>query len=163
MSDQNNFFLTDTSGIRKVETIQLYHPDFGNLYFQSDWIDETFIARDENGVNTYFAYQLFTVDLGNVLADLDQEVTVNFQDYDDEFKIRLFNASHMTPIQFRYRSYRDDDLNSPLDVLQTLNVLSISTDDSGVITFRANAEMLNAVKTGIRYTLVEYPLLKGTI
>ena len=163
MSDQNNFFLTDTSGIRKVETIQLYHPDFGNLYFQSDWIDEDFVAKDENAQTITFPYQLFTVDLGNILADLDQEVTVSFQDYDDDLKDKLFNADHMTAIKFRYRSYRDDDLESPLDTLQTLNVLSISTDDSGVITFRANAEMLNAVKTGIRYTLVEYPLLKGTI
>lgn len=163
MADQNNFFLTDTSGVRKVDTIQIYHPDFGNIYYQSEWIDEDVVATNEDATTVTYKYELFTVDRGNVVADLEQELQITFEDYNDVLKDAIYSADHMQAIKLKYRLFRDDDFSSPLDFIQTLNVIKVSTDSSGAVTFKASAEELNSIKTGIRYTLNEYPLLKGTI
>jgi len=59
--------------------------------------------------------------------------------------------------------FRDDDLTSPLDFIQILQVVRVNNDSNGVVTFEASAEQLNSVKTGDVYTLNKYPLLKGVI
>lgn len=163
MVDQNNFFLTDTSGVRRVDAIQVYHPDFGNKFYQSEWINEDIVATNEDGETVTYKYDLFNVERGNVVADLEQELQITFEDYNDELKDAIYSADHMQVIKLKYRQFRDDDFSSPLDFIQTLNVIEVSTDSTGSITFKASAEELNSIKTGIRYTLNEYPLLKGTI
>ena len=164
MANQNNFFLTDTSAVRKVDTIELNHPDWTvPFYFQNEWIDEDMIATNEDSVAVTYQYQLFEVDRGNVMADLDQGVSITFADYIDELKNAINSADHMKAITLKHRMFRDDDLSSPLDFIQTLQVLKVNNDSNGVVTFEASAEQLNSVKTGDVYTLNKYPLLKGVI
>jgi len=164
MANQNNFFLTDTSAVRKVDTIELNHPDWTvPFYFQNEWIDEDMIATNEDAVTVTYQYQLFEVDRGNVMADLDQGVSITFADYIDELKNAINSADHMKAITLKHRMFRDDDLSSPLDFIQTLQVLKVNNDSNGVVTFEASAEQLNSVKTGDVYTINKFPSLKGAV
>ena len=164
MANQNSFFLTDTSAVRKVDTIELNHPDWvAPFYFQSEWINEEMVATNEDGITVTYQYQLFEVDRSNVVADLDQGVSITFADYIDELKTAINSADHMQAVTLKYRMFRDDDLTSPLDFIQTLQILKVNNDANGTVTFEASAEQLNSVKTGDVYTLNNYPLLKGTI
>ena len=164
MANQNSFFLTDTSAVRKVDTIELNHPDWSKpFFFQSEWIDEDMIATNEDGAKVTYQYQLFQVDRNNVVADLDQGVSITFADYIDELKTAINSADHMKAVTLKYRMFRDDDLSSPLDFIQTLQVLKVNNDANGTVTFEASAEQLNSVKTGDVYTINKFPALKGAV
>lgn len=164
MADQNSFFLTDTSGVRKVDTIELNHPDWASpFFFQSEWIDEDIIATNEDLNTVTYQYQLFKVDRNNVVADLDQSVSVTFLDYIDELKYAVNSANHMQPITLKYRMFRDDDFSSPLDFIQVLEVLKVTSNGDGIVTFDASAEGLNNIRTGDVYTINKFPSLKGII
>lgn len=164
MANQNSFFLTDTSAVRKVDTIELNHPDWSKpFFFQSEWIDEDMVANNEDGAKVTYQYQLFQVDRNNVVADLDQGVSITFADYIDELKTAINSADHMKAVTLKYRMFRDDDLSSPLDFIQTLQVLKVNNDANGTVTFEASAEQLNSVKTGDVYTINKFPALKGAV
>lgn len=159
MSDQNNFFLTDTSGVLLINTIEMTHPDFSApMLYQCDIIDSDLITSQGT-----FKYQIFEAERGNITSDLDQSVSITFVDFDDAFMQTVTSINKAIPIELIFRQYREDDLTSPLDFIQTLRIKNISADEYGKATFSATAEQLNNVATGVIYTLEDYPLMKGLI
>lgn len=164
MSNQASFFLTNTRSLYWIDTIEMNHPDFVDpFYFQNEYIDEDIVATNEDSQQVTYSYQLFEVKRNNVVADLDQGVGVTFADYKDVLKAAVNSANTSSPITVRYRVFRSDDLTSPMDFIQVLKVVNVSSSADGFVTFQAGAEQLNNVKTGDTYTLNKYPLLKGTI
>lgn len=162
MADQKSFFLTNTSSVAKIEAIEMYHPSFGYFRFQY-YDDDGITLRHENGLSYSYSYEEFEITRGNVTSDLDQGLSVTFADYKDTFKNAVNSANHMTAITLKYRTYRSDDLLSPLDTIQELRVIGVNYDGSGMVTFEASAEQLNNVKTGDSYTLANFPTLRGAV
>ena len=158
----SSLFLKNTTNIAIVEAIELYHPDFGYLRYQSYDVDETILLTHDS-IEHEYQYESFELSKGNTTSDLDQAVSITFADYKDELMQAIESANHEIAIEFRLREYRSDDFSEPFNSLQTLSVLSVSSDDSGMVTFDANAEQLNNVKTGDVYTLEKFPTLKGAV
>lgn len=157
-----SFFLTKTSAIAKIDCIELYHPDFGCLRYQS-YDDDGINVKHENGLEHDYDFESFEITRGNITSDLDQGFSITFADYKDDLKNRVNAADHMTPIVFSWRLYRSDDLNSPMFVQRDLYVIRVNSDGTGMVTFEASAEQLNNVKTGDVYTINTYPMLRSTI
>ena len=158
-----SFFLTQTSAIAKIDCIELYHPDFGYLRYQS-YDDEGITVKHEGGpLLRPYGYESFEITRGNVTSDLDQGFSITFADYKDDLKNKVNAANHMTPIVFSWRLYRSDDLNSPMFVQRDLYVIRVNSDGTGMVTFEASAEQLNNVKTGDSYTLAKFSTLKGAV
>lgn len=157
-----SFFLTKTSAIAKIDCIELYHPDFGYLRYQS-YDDEGITVKHEDGAPQPYDFESFEITRGNITSDLDQGFSITFADYKDDLKNKVNAADHMAPIVFSWRLYRSDDLNSPMFVQRDLYVIRINSDSTGMVTFEATAEQLNNVRTGLVYTFEDYPLTKGAI
>lgn len=157
-----SFFLTKTSAIAKIDCIELYHPDFGYLRYQS-YDDEGITVKHEDGAPQPYDFESFEITRGNITSDLDQGFSITFADYKDDLKNKVNAADHMAPIVFSWRLYRSDDLDSPMFVQRDLYVIRINSDSTGMVTFEASAEQLNNVRTGLVYTFEDYPLTKGAI
>lgn len=157
-----SFFLTRTSAIAKIDCIELYHPDFGYLRYQS-YDDDGITVKHEDELEHAYDFESFEITRGNVTSDLDQGFSITFADYKDDLKNKVNAADHMTPIVFSWRLYRSDDLDNPMFVQRDLYVIRVNSDGTGMVTFEASAEQLNNVKTGDSYTLAKFSTLKGAV
>ena len=159
-----SFFLTETQSNIRIETIELSHPNFSKVFrFQRNCVDEDLLLTDEDGIQQTFQYELFEIKRGVSAADLDQSFSITFADYKDELKNAIEESDHRIAIEFIAREWREDNLNEPMRVYETLIIQSVSSDSYGVVTFTAAAEQLNNVKTGDLYTFDAFPLMKGAL
>ena len=161
MSDLVSFFLDATGDIADLHVIEISHPDFTKVFRFVNSDEQGISVKHEDGIEYFYEYAAFRVDRSNVTADLDQAVSITFNDYDDELKNAVNQSDYMIPATFKYRIYRDDDLNYPMITLETLKITDVNSDDYGVVTFDAKAEELNTVGTGERYTRENCPCLRG--
>ncbi|MDQ8953475.1 hypothetical protein RFH42_10940 [Acinetobacter rudis] len=161
MSDYTSFYLNASGAVAEVSCIEIVHPTF-NFYLQS-FDDDGFHVVHENGKKVFYEYLPMRVDRSNVNNDLDQVVKMTINDFDDRLIEAYNNILDKKPVQFKQRIYRDDNLDSPMIVIQTLHITSMSKDSRGNITFEAKAPELNNVKTGDVYSFEQFPLLRGTL
>ena len=156
-----DFFLNGSSGVVQLECIEITHPSFAKTY--------RYVKSDVGNVTAEtktYAGALFQIQRNNVTNDLEQTVSVTFADIDDALvkdviKARTTGANRLKRPTFIYKIFRDDDLSTAMLTLQTLEIVDVSKDASGFVTFDAQAPELNSVKTGRPYTIEEYRLLKG--
>lgn len=159
-----SFFLAETQSNIRIETIELSHPNFSQVFrFQRNCVDEDLLLTDEDGIQQTFQYELFEIKSGVSAADLDQSFSITFADYKDELKNAIEESDHRIAIEFIAREWREDNLNEPMRVYETLIIQSVSSDSYGIVTFTAAAEQLNNVKTGDLYTFDAFPLMKGAL
>lgn len=163
MSDIFSYFLTDTSRLIKLECVEIDHPDFvvPLRFVRND--EDGIVVKHEDSTQVEYEYRSFEVQKGNTVADLDQNIGITFADQDDSLKTLFYAVDHTKEASFKYRAYREDNLEYPMIVLQTLNIISFNSDADGFVTFDASAEQLNDVRTGLIYTLDNYPLMRGAI
>lgn len=153
----NSFFLTDNSGVVLINTIEINHTSFSTPFLaQCDYIDKDLTIQSRT-----YKYHQFEITKGEVTSNLEQSLTVSFDDYDDELKNKINAASSISKMTLIYKIYREDSLSSPLDSIQTLEIPNVNYDSNGNVTFEARAQRLNSVATGLVYTINDYPLLKG--
>lgn len=160
MTDYTSFFLDASSGVVPLECIEIDHPSFEAPF--------RYVRNDVDGMiaqSEFYAYQPMSIKRNNVSNDLEQTVSITFADMDDDLinAIKAIRSSgqHFVRPTFILKIFRDDDLTAPMLTLQTLEIVDVSKDATGLVTFDAQAPELNSVKTGRTYTLEEYPLLKG--
>ncbi|MDQ9022827.1 hypothetical protein RFI02_17110 [Acinetobacter sichuanensis] len=116
---------------------------------------------DDSYVFCSVEYQAFEVKRSATNRTLDQEISITFADFDDALMKALKKTNRLIEPHFKYRQYRDDDLDDPVIVIQTLEITDVNKDASGFVTFDAKAVQLNNVKTGEVYTVENCPLLRG--
>lgn len=161
MSDYTSFYLNASGAIAEVNCIEITHPTF-SFYLQS-FDDEGFHVVHEDGQKTFYEYLPMQIDRSNVNNDLDQIVKMTIHDFDDRLIDAYKNLPDKKPVIFKQRIYRDDNFQSPMIVIQTLHITSMSNDSKGNVTFEAKAPELNSVKTGDVYSFEQFPLLRGTL
>lgn len=157
----DDFYLKATSGIARIDAIELSHPDFPTIYLQN-YDDEQDLPLVFNDAAQLHKYAQFDVGRGNSAPDLEQSFTINLLEEVDEINMLIDSASHLQPITFKWRWYRSDDYSAPIETIESLTIANISFNGNG-FSFTASAEPLNSVATGRIYTLENYPMLKGTI
>lgn len=158
MTDYVSFYLNNTNDPIPFECIEMDHPSFATPY--------RFVMNAADGVRAggnWYEYKPMQIEKSNVTNDLDQKFSITLEDLDD----KLFSAFNAIPFDsdvspsFRYRMFREDMLDEALIEVQTLEVASFSKDAQGLLTFDAEAPVLNSSKTGKVYSVEDYPLLQG--
>lgn len=157
----DDFYLKATSGIARIDAIELSHPDFPTIYLQN-YDDEQDLPLVFDGLEHSHTYAQFEVGRGNSAPDLEQSFTINLYEEVDKINEILDTASHQNPITFRWRWYRSDDYSAPIETVESLVISNISFNQDG-FTLSASAEPLNSVATGKMFNLEDYPMLRGTI
>lgn len=160
MSSYASFYLDAPGSIVQLECIEISHPSFSQVY--------RYVRNDEDGViaggNAYL-YQPMSIKRNNVTNDLEQTTSITFADMDDSLTDAIKNIQKSQwPSErpkFILKIFRDDDLEQPMEQLQTLEIPTVSKNSEGLMTFDAQAPELNSVKTGLLYTFKDYPLLRG--
>ena len=156
-----NFFLNVQGGFVLLDLIEISHPDLSEpmRFVRNDRFGIT--VKHEDGLEYEYEYQAFEVKRSATNRTLDQEISITFADFDDAFMKALKKTNRLIEPHFKYRQYRDDDLDDPVIVIQTLEITDVNKDASGFVTFDAKAVQLNNVKTGEVYTVENCPLLRG--
>lgn len=152
------FYLNNSNQVVALECIEMSHSSFEKSL--------CFVRNDTEGIDAggiWYEYKPMSIQRSNVSSDLDQKISVTIEDFDSAIFARFKNIDGNTlkKPNLHFRIYRDDDLSTPLLEYHALEIVSVSKDGSGVITFDAQAPVLNSVKTGQVYTVEEYPLLRG--
>ncbi|PKF33433.1 hypothetical protein [Acinetobacter proteolyticus] len=159
MADYTSFYLNASSGVVPLECIEISHPSFSKVF--------RYVKNDSNGIvaeGQNYVYQPMSIKRNNVSNDLEQTLSLTIADMDDELALAVLAIresiySTVKP-ECKFKLFRDDDLTSPMTQLQTLEIPTISKDSSGLVTFDAQAPQLNSVKTGLTYSIEDYPLLR---
>lgn len=163
MADYTSFFLNAKGGLLRIDCIEISHPSFSKVFRFVRNVRDGILVKHEDGLEYQYTHEVFELNRSNVTADLDQTIQITFADYKDELKLEVESADYTQPATFKYRAYRDDDLSMPMIVLETLQVISVNNDSFGIVTFDAKAEGLNDVKTGLIYSIEDYPMLRALL
>lgn len=167
MSAISEYFFNSRSDVSQLEMIEVTHPNFTKTYricrnapyYEPVTVD---LSPDERGVT--FDWYPLGVEHKGAQADLDYAIQFNLGDLGEEIPDQLdavtaANGFKIKP-QLRYWAFRSDMLDQPMIGPIRLEIPSITLTEEGS-SFEARAQTLNQIKTGIRYTLVDYPPLRG--
>lgn len=161
MSDYASFYLNVSGAVKEINCVEITHPSFS--FFLQSFDEDGFHVIHEDGQKVFYEYLPMQIDRSNVNNDLDQVVKMTINDFDDRLIEAYNNIQDKKPVLFQQRTYRDDNLDSPLITIQTLHVTSMSKDGEGNVTFEAKAQELNSVRTGDAYSFERFPMLRGTL
>jgi len=164
MTTYAEFFLKSKSSVVQLETLEISHPNFTKIYRIVRNAVQGVTVTLENGSSATFDYYPLAIENAGVRDDLDQAITINLGDLGEVLpkeldEISSNNGFGTKPIVV-YRTYRSDDLTRPLFGPVLLEVSSFAFKREGS-TFEAKAPSLNVNKTGERYKLDRFPMLRG--
>lgn len=164
MTDFAEFFLKSKSSVVQLETLEISHPDFTKVYRIVRNAVQGVTVTLENNSSATFDYYPLAIENAGVRDDLDQAITINLGDLGEVLPKELdeisSNDGFGTKPTVVYRTYRSDDLTRPLFGPVLLEVTSFAFNREGS-TFEAKAPSLNVNKTGERYKLDRFPMLRG--
>jgi len=158
------FFLKSKSSVVQLETLEISHPDFTKVYRVVRNAVQGVTVTLENNSSATFDYYPLAIENAGVRDDLDQAITINLGDLGEVLPKELdeisSNDGFGTKPTVVYRTYRSDDFTRPLFGPVLLEVTSFAFNREGS-TFEAKAPSLNVNKTGERYKLDRFPMLRG--
>jgi hypothetical protein len=162
-----DFFLNSTSSVVQLELLEISHPNFTPT-------DHTYrvVRNATNGVRVqledftfqdFVYYPLKIVSIGS-RSNLDSGLRIDLGDLGQVLPKELDAISsasgYFTKPIIVYRTYRNDNLNSPLFGPMILEITTFSFKREGS-SFEAKAPSLNIGKVGEFYTLNKFPMLRG--
>lgn len=164
MTTYAEFFLKSKSSVVQLETLEISHPNFTKVYRIVRNAVQGVTVTLENASSATFDYYPLAIENAGVRDDLDQAITINLGDLGEVLPKELdeisSNNGFGTKPTVVYRTYRSDDLTRPLFGPVLLEVTSFAFNREGS-TFEAKAPSLNVNKTGERYKLDRFPMLRG--
>jgi hypothetical protein len=165
MSALSEYYLDSRSTIVQLDLVEVSHPDFSQPYRivrnarKGVTVD---LSPDELAVPFVF-YPAKVESLG-VRDDLDAAIRVDIGDLGElipgEIDAVTEAGGFMTKPTVRYWTFRSDQLTAPIYGPLHLEIPSISFSEEGA-SFEAKAPSLNSSKTGERYTLDTFVMLRG--
>lgn len=164
MTTYAEFFLKSKSSVVQLETLEISHPDFTKVYRVVRNAVQGVTVTLENNSSATFDYYPLAIENAGVRDDLDQAITINLGDLGEVLPKELDEIASNDGFAIKptvvYRTYRSDDLTRPLFGPVLLEVTSFAFNREGS-TFEAKAPSLNVNKTGERYKLDRFPMLRG--
>nr|WP_315041301.1 DUF1833 family protein [uncultured Moraxella sp.] len=148
----------------RLECLEISHPSFSKTYrFVRNHTDGVRV-RHENGRYYDYEYLPITIQAGKTSDNLEQAFTIGIGDVGEimPFEIRrLRNGSHAsTRPTVNYRVYLTSDLSEPLSSVLGLEITDNQPKKQGAV-FVCKAKETNKTATGVKYTLEDYPTLRG--
>lgn len=166
MSDYTEYFLSADADVVQFECIELAHANFSQTYrVVRNNVAGLTVTHEDASTKVYQYYPLKITAEGS-RDDLDQGLRIDVGDLGEIIPAEL-DAVHTaggfgTKPTLTYRSYRSDDLTAPLVGPLALEVSSVAFREEGA-SITAEAPRLNLGRTGIIYTLDEFPMLRGLL
>lgn len=160
---QAKFFFKSKSTVVLLEMCIISHPSFTQDYY--------IVRNDSNGVVVtlpngnvqqfeYFPLQISDSGFSN---DLDRVFTVEIGDgkilATKEIQRVIASGNMLINPTLTYLLYRDDDLTKP--ILPAVVLYCENFRFKSTCTFDAKTKGLNTNKTGLYYTLDNFPMLRG--
>lgn len=164
MSNFTEYFLNAPASVIQYECLELSHPNFTQTYnIVRNAADGLTVTHEDGNV---VAYQYYPARIRSKGArdDLDVIYDIDLGDLGEVFpneldSITLAGGFNIRPI-VRFRTYRSDNLATPLFGPITLEIKRLSHNEDGM-SFEAKAPELNINKTGEVYSLDRFPSLRG--
>lgn len=159
-----SYFLTSDRDVVRLETVEISHPSFTQVYRRVRNAADGITVRLEDGALAFFDYYPMAItELGDQ-ANLDTGIRIDFGDLGEVLPKELdaaYAADDMaTKPVVKYRAYRSDDLESPLLGPLRLEATSFSFRREGA-SFEATAPYVNNNRTGQTYNLTMFPMQRG--
>lgn len=160
-----DFFLNCSLDVMQVETIEISHPSFTETRYLVRNSLKPFTAKDENGVTKTYLYAPMQINASPLKDNMDASIEINLGDVGTIIGIEIERMDKDDTFDIEpkliYRLYRSDDKNSPM-LISKLDVTDlVMTRDGCKIT--ARAPKFNVNKTGERYTISRFPMLRGVL
>lgn len=166
MSEYSEFFLKSESSVAQLECLEISHSMFSQTYYvmRNAFAGGT-VTHEDATSHTYVYYPL-KLTLSGPRTDLDQILTVQLGDLGELIpneidRVRAGGGFGEFP-KVKYRTYRSDDLTTPLYGPILLQVKAFAMDRNGAV-FDAKAPSLNTNKTGEKYAIARFPMLTGLL
>ena len=162
-SDLVSFYLNGRSRIVRIECLQISHPSFSQNYYIVRNATDGIVVTHENGmVHTYTYYPCRIVSKG-ISADLDSGIRVDWGDLGSIIPGEIERVLKDKKIGIKpivtYRVYRHDMLTAPMDGPYTLEIKTLSRNNTGC-SFDAQAASLNINTTGELFDLTRFDALR---
>lgn len=148
----------------RLECIEILHPSFSKTYrFVRNHTDGIRVSH-ENGNYYDYEYLPLTINAGKTSNNLDQSFTIGIGDVSEIMtheirRLRNGNYPNIRPT-VNYRVYLTSDLTKPLSSVLGLEVTDNQPKQQGAV-FICKAKEVNKTATGVKYTLEDYPTLRG--
>lgn len=167
MTAYTEYFLNSRSSVVQLELIEITHPNFTQPYrIVRNARDGVTVDLSPTELAVPFIYYPAKVQSLGARDDLDAAIRVDLGDLGEVVPGEVDAVSAAggfgTKPQVRYWAFRSDDLTQPIFGPLHLEIVSFGFNDQGA-SFEARAPALNSNKTGERYTLERFPMLRGLI
>jgi hypothetical protein len=170
MSDLSDYFLASRRDVAGLELLELTHPDFTKPYRivrnPVDPQDLTGVTVDLSPTEQDVRFDFYPARFKGRGArdDLDYQINIDFGDLGEILPSELDAVAEaggfMIKPTVRHFVFRSDDLSAPMLGPIVLEAPTVNFDGT-VSTVDARAPSLNTTKTGERYTVERFPMIRG--
>jgi hypothetical protein len=162
MIDETSFYFDGPASAAPIQTLEISHPSFSQVWRVQGMYRQGLWARDEHGEQQWFEFVPVALRPLEDRGNLDFGLAVTFGDLGDILpdeieRARAADTMHIKPTVI-YRTYRSDDLSAPMVGPVKLEAREINRQNGAQ--FDAKAPELNISKTGERYTVDRFPGLR---
>lgn len=160
-----DYFLNTRSSIVALETLEISHPSFSQVYRIVRNHSDGITATTEESVSRTFFYYPCNITRSTASDDLDYTLQVTFgdlgtilpQELDRVFSDGLIETKPIV----KYREFQSDgSTHSLMYYGEPLQIASIAFNQDGC-TFEAMNTLTNSTSIGMRYTTDTFPPLRG--
>jgi hypothetical protein len=165
MSRYSEFFLNSRATVVQLELLEVSHPDFSAPYrFVRNARDGVTVDLSDTEQEVFFQFYPAKVSSIGTRDDLDAGIRIELGDLGEIIPDELDNVDRaggwLIKPEVRYWVFRSDDLTAPIYGPLTLEVDTFNFSYEGAA-FEAQAPRLNMNRTGERYKLDRFPMLRG--
>lgn len=165
MSAQTDFFLNSESTVVQLELVEVTHPSFTEPHrFVRNHGDGVTVDLSPTELAVFFPFFPARVSPVGARDDLDAGIHIELGDLGSflDADIDLMDETGGWRIKptVRYWAFRSDDLSAPIYGPLFLEASPLTVTPQGTA-FDASAPKLNVIRTGERYTLDRFPMLRG--
>ncbi len=160
-----DYYLKGNPDDVRLQLIEVTHPSFINDYrYVQNCVNGVTVSH-EDGTQADYQYSPITIKKSKTDDDLDQSITIGVADLGEllPFDIdRLRNDSDNANVKpmLNYREYLISDLSTAIVSVLGLEISDWQPSKEGSV-FVCKAKEMNLTKTGLAYTLDQFPSLRG--
>lgn len=158
------FFLNAKSELIQFECIEISHPDFSEVFRFVRNNTDGLVTTLETTASATWQYCPVRISQSEERDNLDYGITIELGDVGEilpeQIDLVAANDGFGTKPTLIYRTYRSDDLTSPMFGPIELVIEDIVFNREGAV-IEAKAPSLNLSKTGSLYTISRFPMMEA--
>lgn len=166
MSEYSEYFLNSKSSVAQLECLEISHNSFTQVfYIVRNAANGLHVKHEDNSEHDYI-YVPMRLSLTGARTDLDHILKVELGDLGQIIPQQIdavaADDGFLEMPKVVYRVYRSDDLENVLYGPLNLELKTFNLSREGCA-FEAKAPSLNVNRTGERYTLPRFPMMRGLL